>query len=83
MAAPPIIISDTGPTEVPAPYEVPASQAMQLRTVSAVFDGSGASGRFRPCCSIYSQSGALLSRVFPDDILEAGESAEVSFLPFL
>jgi hypothetical protein len=55
---------------------------LQALTISATFDGTGASGAYLPCCSIYSQAGALLARDFPSQVA-AGSSAEVTYHPFL
>jgi hypothetical protein len=67
----------------PAPYayEVPASLEVQPYTATAFFDGSGAAGAFYPTISIYSQSGALLARVFPNTSIAEGDSATVTWVP--
>jgi len=82
VAVQPVVISDSGPTAAPATYTVPGSQEIQLKSISAVFDGSAAGGSFEPTCSIYSQSGLLLSRTKATGTVAGGSSAEVTFAPF-
>lgn len=74
-----------GPQSAPAPseYELTGGEAFTPEAVTAVFDGTAAAGPFRPCLSIYAQSGELLSRTFPDTAVAAGGEARVTFAPFL
>jgi hypothetical protein len=51
-------------------------------SVTATFDGTGASGTFLPTISIYSQDGKLIARC-PASQVVAGDSAEVTFAPLL
>lgn len=69
------------PGAVPATYTLPASQAFELESVSASFDGTSAGGDFLACLSVYSQDGKLIFRAPADQVLAAGDSAEVSFYP--
>jgi hypothetical protein len=69
--------------DAPAPIELPGSLDVEIVTATAVFDGSGAAGSFMPCIAVYSQSGILLSRTFPDQVLAVGDTAEVTYVPFL
>lgn len=78
-----ILAAESGPTGAPYSYEVPASQVIEPWSVSAVFDGAGASDAFLPALAFYAQSGELLGRTFPGSPVAAGDSAEVTFAPFL
>lgn len=55
---------------------------MQLVSVSAQYDGAGASGTFLPCLSILSQDSKLIGRYFPSQSLAVGDSGEVTYGPF-
>lgn len=68
-----------------APHEITlaSSQEIQLESVVAVWDGAAASATFKPCLSIYSQDGVLLSRTFPDTSMNTGDSGVVTYAPFL
>src|SRR5690348_12263782 len=76
-------ITRDGPYTAPYSYRLAAGEKWQALTISAVFDGTGASGSFYPCCSIYTQDGKLVSRDFPSSSVAAGASAEVTYHPFL
>lgn len=70
--------------ETPAPYQYtfPPGLIAQLLSATATYDGSGASTPFLACLSFYSQTGNLLSRVFPQTPVPSGGTAQVSFAPF-
>src|SRR5690349_21066359 len=76
-------ITRDGPYAAPYSYRLAAGEAWEALTISAVFDGTAASGAFYPCCSIYTQDGKLLSRDFPATSVAAGASAEVTYHHFL
>ena len=76
------LITTTGPVAIPTEYDVPAAQEIQLSSVSATFDGSGAGGDFDPTLSIYSQAGHLLSRTKVGGTVTAGDSAVATWIPF-
>jgi hypothetical protein len=76
-------ITRDGPYAAPYAYQLAASESWTALTISATFDGTGASGAFYPCCSIYTQDGKLVSRDFPSASVAAGASAEVTYHPFL
>lgn len=78
MSAVPQAITVNGAT-----YTVPGADTIEPLAASVSYDGSGASGDFMPCLSIYSQDGHLISRTFPQASVAAGASAEVSFIPFV
>ncbi len=64
-------------------YTVPGADTIEALSASVTYDGTNASGAFKPCLSIYSQDGHLISRTFPSDAVAQGSSAEVSFIPFV
>jgi len=76
-------ITRDGPYAAPYSYRLAAGESWTALTISAVFDGTAASGAFYPCCSIYTQDGKLVSRDFPNASVAAGASAEVTYHPFL
>lgn len=69
----------------PAPqaYEVPNSTEIIPRVVFATFDGSGAAGAFLPTVQIISDGGEVVASVSTDTAVAAGDSASVTFAPFL
>lgn len=71
------------PAAAPAVYTVPGSADVELLSAFARFDGSGAAGSFRPALTFYSDAGLILARVFPGDTVTAGDTADVTFAPFL
>jgi hypothetical protein len=78
---PPFLWQDTGTFAVPKTYTVPGAGEVQPYTAHATFDGTGASGTFRPCLTFYSQEGVVLGRYFPVETIAAGASAEVTYTP--
>lgn len=83
MAVRPALVYSDAPGSVPATYTLPPGFDVLLHSVSAQFNGSGAGGTFYPCLSVYSQDDKLIGRFFPAQALAAGDSAEVTFAPFL
>lgn len=81
MARPALVYSDR-PGSIPASYQLPAGFDMQLESVSATFNGAGASGTFYACLAVYSQDGKLIGRYFPAQTFAAGDSGEVTWSPF-
>jgi hypothetical protein len=77
-----LIFSET-PGGLPATYTVPPGAELVLQSVFADFNGAGASGTFLACLSILSQDNVVMARVFPDTQLAVGDTAEVSYAPFL
>jgi hypothetical protein len=75
-----IAIEDGG---LPRGYTLAAQELLQLLTAEATYDGSSAAGDFLPSVAIYSQEGRLLARTFPATAIGAGDSAKVTFAPFL
>lgn len=62
---------------------MPGSQEIQLSSVSAEYDGTGAGGAFDPTLSVYSQDGQLLSRTKVGSTVAAGGTAVCTWIPFL
>ena len=76
-----IYADDAG--DIPATYKLPPSLDLILESVVASWDGSGASGAFLPCLGLYSQDDKLMGRFHPGTQVEAGDSATVTYAPFL
>lgn len=83
MAASPALIFEDLPGALPAAYTLPPGFNIRLDSIAAMFDGSGAGEDFYPCLAIYSQNGKLIGRFFSAQALAAGDTAEVTFAPFL
>lgn len=66
---------------VPHEIQLAAGQDVRLESVTAEWDGAGASGTFLACLSLYSQSGQLLSRTFPAQTFAPGDDGEVTYAP--
>lgn len=64
-------------------YELSGTEEWAAESVEATFDGGAAGSDFLACLSLYSPGGALMSRTFPDDAITAGDTARVTFAPFL
>lgn len=75
-------ISGLGTKAAPLNYTVPSSQVIALNGVFASFDGTGAGGDFQPCVTIISDSGHIVAKC-PGSTVTAGDSADVTFAPFL
>lgn len=82
VASPYVSISRKGPVSVPYTYTLSTTEAWQPEMVTATFDGTGASGTFVPCLSVYAQDGTLLGR-FPATAVAPTNTAEVTWAPFL
>jgi hypothetical protein len=81
VAKPTLIYTDA-PGAVPATFRLPPGFDMQLSSISATFDGAGASGTFYPCVAVYSQDGKLIGRYFPSQTMTTADSGEVTYGPF-
>jgi len=79
------ILETLGPLNGASPLsrELTETGTVELQAAFAIFDGSAAAGAYRPALTIRAQNGTLLARVFPADELAAGDSAGVTFAPFL
>ena len=77
------LVYTDNPGAIPATYEVPDTLSLDISSVFARIDGSGAAGPFLPCLSVYSQDGHLLARVPADQTLAIGDTATVTWAPFL
>ena len=73
------------PTAKPAPltYQIAGGLEVQLESVVATIDGSGAGSTFDAVLSVYTQAGLLVSRTKPSTSISAGGSAIVTWAPFL
>ena len=77
----PTVVTRPAIASLPGGYTLPPGQTMLVELVSATFDGSGASGAFLPCCSLYAPNGALLGRFPASDLVNVGDSATATFAP--
>lgn len=71
----------TGQENAPAAFTVPGNGQIRPKAVFATFDGSGAAGDFKPALIIRSDAGELVGICAADDVVVAGESADVSWFP--
>jgi hypothetical protein len=72
-----------GVTDAPLGYKIPQAQEIILKSLFASFDGTNASGDFLPCIRVLSPAGKVIGEFFTDAAVVAGDSAEVTFAPFL
>lgn len=70
----------TGSSDAPEGYTVPNTVELIPKAVSAVFDGTGASGNFVPIVEIVSDGGVVVAQS-PASQVSAGGQAEVSWFP--
>lgn len=77
----PVPIDIGGPAASLA-YQLSQGEAWTPQTVTADVDGSAAASDFVVQCSIFAQSGELLSRTRTDDTVTAGTSGVATFAPF-
>lgn len=82
MPAPVTINLTQAAVGAPLEYTIPDSMELEPLSIFARFDGSAA-GTFRPSVSVYSGAGLLIGRFFPSEPVAAGDSADVTFAPFL
>lgn len=73
------IPSGTGPIS----YRVDGPITLSPFSAFASFNGSAAAASFRPALTILTQDGLVLARVFPSDTLAVGDTADVTYAPFL
>lgn len=66
----------------PEDYEIGGAADFDLLAARAVYDGTGAAGDFLPAFQILNAAGQVMATVFGDTVT-AGDSAEVTFAPFL
>jgi hypothetical protein len=78
---PPYLFEAPGNHPAPYTFSVAASLEVQPYTAHAIFDGTNASGDFRPCLTFYSADGVRLGRYFPATVVTAGDVAEVTYTP--
>lgn len=83
LAEPVAINVQQAATSTPARYQVPGSTDVQALSAFAHFDGTAAASSFRPALTFYSDAGLILARVFPGETVSAGDTADVTFAPFL
>jgi hypothetical protein len=78
---PPYLFEAPGTHDAPFTFAVPASLEVMPYTAHATFDGTGASGDFRPCLTFYGVDGVVLGRYFPANVVKQGDVQEVTYTP--
>jgi hypothetical protein len=76
------IYSDN-PGPIPATYSVPGDMELRLASIVARFNGASAAAAFLPCLAVYTQDDRLIGRFHPNEELAVGDTAVVTFAPFL
>jgi len=67
----------------PLEYRITEPGTFDIQSIFAHFNGAGASGGFRPVVTVRAQDGSILARVFPPTSLSTGDTADVTYAPFL
>lgn len=83
MAVGPQPIFTDNPGSLPASYTVPPGVTIDLASVYAKLNGSGAAASFLPCLTVLSQDGHVIARVKQDDIYASGDTGDATWSPFL
>lgn len=76
------IVYTDQPGALPAEYVVPDTLDLDLSSVVARFDGSGAASAFLAVLSLYSSDNRLVTRARSDQVFAAGDTGVVTFAPF-
>lgn len=79
MADLPIVIPDTA--VAPKDYTLTGGQELQLKSVRALIDGTGAATSFRPTLQLLDPNGHVMWEGASFDAVAAGGSADVSWFP--
>lgn len=82
MAVKSALIYADSPGPLPATYDLPPGFDVQVNSVTAVFNGAGASGTFKACLDLVSQDDKLVARYFPSTLFAVGDTGEVTYGPF-
>lgn len=76
-----IELKEVGPA--PLGYTLSAAESVDPQVITATFDGTAAAAGFLACCSVFAQDGRLIARCPTQTTITAGDTAEVTFGPFL
>lgn len=79
----PAPIFTDNPGSLPATYTIPPGVQIDLSSVYAKIDGSGAAASFLPCLTVLSQDGHVIARVKQDDSYAVGDTGDATWSPFL
>ena len=79
------LLDTIGPRNGPAPLSIQLSQlgTVDLQSAFAHYDGTSAAGTWVPALMVQAQNGTILGRVFPSTNPAAGDTADVTFFPFV
>ena len=83
MPIPVQLIYSDNPGSLPAEYTLPPGLDLELASVVARFNGSGASGSFIPTLEVLSSDDRVMARVRTDQVFAVGDTGVVTFAPFL
>ena len=72
-----------GTLSAPADWPVPKSVELAPKSVFAHFDGTNAAGSYLPTLQIISDAGTVAAEIPVSSEVAAGDSADVTFAPFL
>lgn len=78
-----VAVISTAVVAAPKDYLIPGAQELIPKAVRAVFDGTGASGSFRPTLQLLAPNGTVMWESTPTASIAAGASADVSWFPGL
>lgn len=79
----PQLIFTDNPGSLPATYTIPPGISLEISSVFALIDGSGAAADFLPCLTILSQDDKVVARVKQDDTYATGDTGDATWSPFL
>lgn len=82
MTPQPISVPLTSPA-TPVTFELQGTGEIDIKSIVATWDGSGAGAAFYPVISIYTSDNRLMSRTRTTDTVAAGSSVVATFAPFL
>jgi hypothetical protein len=79
------VLETVGPRSGTAPfiYTLTEVGTVDIQSVFASYNGTSASGDFLASLTVRSQNGAIIARAFAKDAVTAGDTANVTFAPFL
>lgn len=77
------VLDGFGAGDAPRTRETKSSEQLTMLDVVATFDGSAAAGAFVPAVIIESDAGHVVGAFPLQDTLQVGDSATVTFAPFL
>lgn len=77
------LIYTDNPGNLPADFTLPPGLDLELSSVIARVNGSGAAATFLPVLEVLSQDGKIIAQSRPDQEFSAGDTGRVTWAPFL